>query len=312
MTADHPDQSQRREAYAAWLFAEFRQGGIMPYVDLYEAAKEPWRAKADRLLALSPAPREAGGWTEEQIEAAARTAHDAQWHGDFRWSELTDEQKALRLNEMRLALASVAPPPQGSPSEQWDAFDRVLFWINTQEELSIRKTDLYAAVHAMRPQGSPSVPVGVPIWLVWALRPRQPQIVAVCSSETLARDQSLSQRVLHPGARMQVEAAMLDHAFGASDVQSIIYGAASAPTRSEPQDAGTPPLTSVGEWKVRAEAGLVEIKLLAKSMGAPGEMTVPLALSRIVRICRDLGVIDDGPDDLKRRLAALKGTEDGR
>lgn len=35
---------------------------------------------------------------------------------------------------------------------QWGAFDRVLNWINEQEALSIRKTDLYGEVMKMRPK----------------------------------------------------------------------------------------------------------------------------------------------------------------
>jgi hypothetical protein len=39
---------------------------------------------------------------------------------------------------------------------QWKAFDRILHWINEQEETSIRKSDLYAAVREMRPMSEPN------------------------------------------------------------------------------------------------------------------------------------------------------------
>ncbi|WP_422048076.1 hypothetical protein [Shimia sp.] len=37
-------------------------------------------------------------------------------------------------------------------SGQWNAFDKVLSWINTQEKKMISKGDLYDAVLEMRPE----------------------------------------------------------------------------------------------------------------------------------------------------------------
>ena len=39
-----------------------------------------------------------------------------------------------------------------SRSAQWAVFDKVLNWINEQEDREIRKKDLYAAVMEMRPE----------------------------------------------------------------------------------------------------------------------------------------------------------------
>lgn len=63
------------------------------------------------------------------------------------------------------------------------------------------------------------------VWLVWALKPHEPQIVCICSSEAKADSRVEHMARLYPGARMTKERVPLDHAFGGRDLQSAIYAA---------------------------------------------------------------------------------------
>lgn len=69
------------------------------------------------------------------------------------------------------------------------------------------------------------------VWLIWALRPGQPQIVAICTDEEKA-----DLRIANPGRQpegtvMHKERVPLDHAFGYGDIQSLIYRAANRESR---------------------------------------------------------------------------------
>lgn len=69
-------------------------------------------------------------------------------------------------------------------------------------------------------------------FVVWALKPGQPTIVAVCTSEGLCeRYRSVAE--VHHRATFYVEPITLDHAFGRRDVQSAIYAAATKGDRHE-------------------------------------------------------------------------------
>jgi len=63
------------------------------------------------------------------------------------------------------------------------------------------------------------------VWLVWALKPHEPKIVCICSSEAKADSRLHHMARLYPGARMVKERVPLDHAFGSRDLQSVIYAA---------------------------------------------------------------------------------------
>lgn len=62
--------------------------------------------------------------------------------------------------------------------------------------------------------------------LVWALKPGQPQIVAVCTHPELAEKYKAAAGQIVTGATGYVEEVIADHAFGRADIQSAIYRAA--------------------------------------------------------------------------------------
>lgn len=64
------------------------------------------------------------------------------------------------------------------------------------------------------------------VHLAWALKPGQPQIVAVCTNAAIAARYNEFVRQHYAGARFRIEEARLDHVFGLDDLQSTIYGAA--------------------------------------------------------------------------------------
>lgn len=61
---------------------------------------------------------------------------------------------------------------------------------------------------------------------VWALKPGQPQIVAVCTYVELAEKYAANAGQIVPGATGYVEPFIADHAFGRNDMQTLIYRAA--------------------------------------------------------------------------------------
>lgn len=64
------------------------------------------------------------------------------------------------------------------------------------------------------------------LWLVWALKPGQPQIIAVCTDEATAeRYKPIAPQIL-PGSTCWIEECVANHLFGNRDVQSSIYRAA--------------------------------------------------------------------------------------
>lgn len=62
--------------------------------------------------------------------------------------------------------------------------------------------------------------------MVWAIKPGQPQIVAVCTYAELAEKYKAAAGQIVPGATGYVEEIVADHAFGRADIQSAIYQAA--------------------------------------------------------------------------------------
>lgn len=65
----------------------------------------------------------------------------------------------------------------------------------------------------------------IALHVVWALKPGQPQIVAICSSDDIAARYRPFVEAHHKG-QYYVEKVYLDHAFGRRDVQSAVYAAA--------------------------------------------------------------------------------------
>ncbi len=65
----------------------------------------------------------------------------------------------------------------------------------------------------------------IKVYVVWSLKPGQPTIVAVCTSETICERYRPYVEQHHRGT-YHVEPILLDHAFGRRDVQSAIYAAA--------------------------------------------------------------------------------------
>jgi len=66
------------------------------------------------------------------------------------------------------------------------------------------------------------------LYVVWALRPGQPQIVAICSSRKVAGRYKPFVTEHHVGARFFVEPVIVDHLFGAGDIQSVAFRASVA------------------------------------------------------------------------------------
>lgn len=59
--------------------------------------------------------------------------------------------------------------------------------------------------------------------LAWALKPGQPQIIAVCTYAELAKKYADAAGQIVPGATGYVEETVADHAFGRDDIQSALY-----------------------------------------------------------------------------------------
>lgn len=62
--------------------------------------------------------------------------------------------------------------------------------------------------------------------VAWALKPGQPQIIAICTYADLAEKYADSAGRIVPGATGYVEEIVADHAFGRDDIQSLLYKAA--------------------------------------------------------------------------------------
>lgn len=61
------------------------------------------------------------------------------------------------------------------------------------------------------------------LWLVWAIKPGQPQIIAVCTDETTPeRYREIAPQIV-PGAIFHVEEIVANHLFGRNDIQSFVY-----------------------------------------------------------------------------------------
>ncbi|ODO44191.1 hypothetical protein A5M97_13275 [Streptococcus pneumoniae] len=73
------------------------------------------------------------------------------------------------------------------------------------------------------------------VQLVWAIQVGRPQIVAVCSSVEIAERYRPFVAEHHRGAMFGVEEVLIDHLFGANDLQSVVYRAA---LKAEGRDDG--------------------------------------------------------------------------
>lgn len=61
------------------------------------------------------------------------------------------------------------------------------------------------------------------LWLVWAIKPGQPQIIAVCTDEaTTKRYEPIAAQIV-PGAIFHVEEIVANHLFGRNDIQSFVF-----------------------------------------------------------------------------------------
>lgn len=63
------------------------------------------------------------------------------------------------------------------------------------------------------------------LFVVWSLKPGQPQIIVICSSEEKTENYRLHVEQYHQGM-FYVEKVLLDHAFGRRDIQTMMYRAA--------------------------------------------------------------------------------------
>lgn len=61
------------------------------------------------------------------------------------------------------------------------------------------------------------------LWLVWAIKPGQPQIIAVCTDgATTKRYEPIAAQIV-PGSIFHVEEIIANHLFGRNDIQSFVY-----------------------------------------------------------------------------------------
>lgn len=61
------------------------------------------------------------------------------------------------------------------------------------------------------------------VYLVWALKPNEPRIIAICTSAEKAGKYADNLPRSMVGLKTYVERAPLDHSFGFKDLQSFIY-----------------------------------------------------------------------------------------
>lgn len=59
--------------------------------------------------------------------------------------------------------------------------------------------------------------------LVWALKPGQPKIIAVCTQNEAAERYKAVANIVVPGATGYIEDCVANHAFGRNDIQSAVY-----------------------------------------------------------------------------------------
>lgn len=65
----------------------------------------------------------------------------------------------------------------------------------------------------------------ITVYVVWSIKPGRPLIVAICTSEEIAKRYRPFAEQHHQGV-FYVEPVLLDHAFGRRDLQSAIYATA--------------------------------------------------------------------------------------
>ncbi len=63
------------------------------------------------------------------------------------------------------------------------------------------------------------------VWVVWALKPGESRLAAICTTEEKAMDYEGSLTSIYPGFKMFREYVPLDHALGGRDsVQAMLHG----------------------------------------------------------------------------------------
>lgn len=74
---------------------------------------------------------------------------------------------------------------------------------------------------------------GIPrCWVVWAMKPGDLRLVAICTSTELADRYVEEAGALFPEHRLAAENAPVDHLFGGSDLRSVAFRASIAEARS--------------------------------------------------------------------------------
>ena len=137
-----------------------------------------------------------------------------------------------RIEAMAEAVATLHRKRAGLPpmtETEW------LDWWNADANSERYREDMRAALAASTPADDGVEKMRDPrltyddrgdieVFCVWSLKPGQPQIVAICTSEIICEHyKSYVER--HHRGRFYVERVWLDHAFGRRDVQSAIYHA---------------------------------------------------------------------------------------
>ncbi len=73
---------------------------------------------------------------------------------------------------------------------------------------------------------------GIPrCWVVWAMKPGDLRLVAICTSRKMADGYVEQAASLFPDYRLAAEDAPVDHLFGGSDLRSVAFRASMAEAR---------------------------------------------------------------------------------
>lgn len=73
-------------------------------------------------------------------------------------------------------------------------------------------------------------------WVVWAMKPGDLQLAAICTTSVIANRYRRDLREVYPDHRLTVERAPMDHTFGASDLRSVAFRASMREHRQEPSE----------------------------------------------------------------------------
>lgn len=185
------------------------------------------------LLRAEGESREGEGdeWSAKMLEWLERTRDERNFPAHLlTWCDEAEEHLKAAVAQPHHPTASVEAVARIIDPDCWRQMDRDAHllpdrhfeeWVKAQPSLAKAR-----AILALTAQQHPGLGSGGPteVFLVWALKPGQPTIVAVASTPEIAQRYCTDPPPTARGGKMHVETIHLDHAFGARDVQAMIYG----------------------------------------------------------------------------------------